>query len=166
MPYCEKHPATETELRCSRCERLICPQCMVYTPVGVRCETCAMLRRPPMYELSIGHYARAIAIALLAGIALGFLGSILIEPARNAGLFRLALGFLAGIGAGAVVAAALDRATGGKRGTAMQLIAVGALVIAAALRLVIADDLGLWNRDTAGAVLLLAGIVSSWGRLR
>ncbi|MDA0256830.1 MAG: rhomboid family intramembrane serine protease, partial [Chloroflexi bacterium] len=34
---CERHPETETELRCQRCDTPICPRCMVQTPVGFRC---------------------------------------------------------------------------------------------------------------------------------
>ncbi|MCY4455281.1 MAG: rhomboid family intramembrane serine protease, partial [Chloroflexi bacterium] len=34
MAYCERHPRTETELSCGRCETPICPQCMVHAPGG------------------------------------------------------------------------------------------------------------------------------------
>lgn len=38
--YCERHPKVETVLRCSRCEKYICPKCAVLTPVGYRCKDC------------------------------------------------------------------------------------------------------------------------------
>ena len=34
---CYRHPNRETGLSCSDCGRGICPDCMVFTPVGIRC---------------------------------------------------------------------------------------------------------------------------------
>jgi membrane associated rhomboid family serine protease len=38
---CYRHPNRETGVRCSNCERPICPDCMTTTPVGMRCPECA-----------------------------------------------------------------------------------------------------------------------------
>jgi membrane associated rhomboid family serine protease len=38
---CYRHPNRETNVACSNCERPICPDCMVDTPVGMRCPECA-----------------------------------------------------------------------------------------------------------------------------
>ena len=38
---CYRHPNRETGVRCSSCERPICPDCMTSTPVGMRCPECA-----------------------------------------------------------------------------------------------------------------------------
>lgn len=35
--YCYRHPNRETGVSCSECGRGICPDCMVYAPVGIRC---------------------------------------------------------------------------------------------------------------------------------
>jgi len=34
---CYRHPDRETRVSCSECGRGICPDCMVYAPVGIRC---------------------------------------------------------------------------------------------------------------------------------
>ncbi|MFD0823098.1 rhomboid family intramembrane serine protease, partial [Micromonospora zhanjiangensis] len=39
-PTCFRHPKRETYVRCSRCERPICPDCMREAPVGFRCPEC------------------------------------------------------------------------------------------------------------------------------
>ncbi|GIF07629.1 rhomboid family intramembrane serine protease [Actinoplanes siamensis] len=39
-PVCYRHPDTETLLRCSRCERPICPKCMNDAVVGYQCPDC------------------------------------------------------------------------------------------------------------------------------
>src|SRR5215213_10306988 len=41
MEVCYRHPKRETGVRCSNCERPICPDCMTSTPVGMRCPECA-----------------------------------------------------------------------------------------------------------------------------
>jgi membrane associated rhomboid family serine protease len=41
MEVCYRHPNRETGVRCSNCERPICPDCMTSTPVGMRCPECA-----------------------------------------------------------------------------------------------------------------------------
>lgn len=40
LPVCYRHPDRETGVRCTRCERPICPQCMVSASVGFQCPDC------------------------------------------------------------------------------------------------------------------------------
>ena len=42
---CYRHPGTETAVTCSNCERPICPECMVFAAVGIKCPECA--EQPP-----------------------------------------------------------------------------------------------------------------------
>ncbi|MFC7982539.1 rhomboid family intramembrane serine protease [Streptomyces sp. NPDC057336] len=37
---CYRHPAVECHVRCTRCERFICPDCMREAPVGHQCPEC------------------------------------------------------------------------------------------------------------------------------
>lgn len=37
---CFYHPNVETSLRCSTCEKPICPKCAILTPTGYRCKDC------------------------------------------------------------------------------------------------------------------------------
>ena len=38
---CYRHPSQETAVACSACGRPICPDCMVFTAVGIKCPECA-----------------------------------------------------------------------------------------------------------------------------
>ena len=40
VPTCYRHPDRETYIRCARCDRLICPDCMTAAPVGFQCPEC------------------------------------------------------------------------------------------------------------------------------
>ncbi|MDO0913429.1 rhomboid family intramembrane serine protease [Streptomyces sp. DT2A-34] len=40
LPVCYRHPDRETGVRCTRCERPICPDCMVSASVGFQCPHC------------------------------------------------------------------------------------------------------------------------------
>ncbi|MCE7080687.1 rhomboid family intramembrane serine protease [Streptomyces sp. ST2-7A] len=40
LAVCYRHPDRETGIRCARCERPICPDCMVDAPVGYHCPEC------------------------------------------------------------------------------------------------------------------------------
>src|SRR5690349_19348609 len=39
-PVCYRHPARETYVRCTRCDRPICPDCMNEASVGHQCPEC------------------------------------------------------------------------------------------------------------------------------
>lgn len=124
-----------------------------------------MMRRPPMYELETTHYLRAAAVAIPAAALLGVIAAILIPPSPFVGLFRLALGFLAGAGAGTLVAAALDRATNRKRGLTMQLFAASAIAGAFGVRLTMSGEFDLVLQDVAGSVMFVIGVIVAWNRL-
>ncbi|MFD6287468.1 rhomboid family intramembrane serine protease [Streptomyces sp. NPDC060205] len=40
LPTCYRHPDRETGIRCTRCERPICPECMISASVGFQCPEC------------------------------------------------------------------------------------------------------------------------------
>lgn len=40
IPVCYRHPDRQTYIRCSRCDRPICPDCMIAASVGYQCPEC------------------------------------------------------------------------------------------------------------------------------
>jgi hypothetical protein len=118
-----------------------------------------------MYELDTLDIAKAAGAAAITALPLGVLGAVLLPPQRFTSFFTLAIALLLGLAAGSAVSAVIHR-VGGKQGTAMQLLASTSIVLAAALRLVIGDDLDLFTRDVVGPVATVAGVAYAWNRLR
>jgi hypothetical protein len=103
---CYRHPGRETAVSCSNCERPICPDCMVYSPVGIKCPECARQPRSALVRLRPQRVARAV----LTAIALGALMGVGIVFLQQVGLFfALILGWLIGIGMGEAVLTASGR---------------------------------------------------------
>ena len=98
---CYRHPSRETAISCSNCERPICTDCMVYTPVGIKCPDCARLPRSAIVRLKPERAARTIAAAAVGGLVLG-LGMLLLQAAVGL-FFTLILGYLIGIAMSEIV---------------------------------------------------------------
>ncbi|GGR70035.1 rhomboid family intramembrane serine protease [Streptomyces roseolus] len=60
-PHCYRHPGTETGIRCTRCEKPICPECMISASVGFQCPDCVRSGS------GTGHAADANQARTLAG---------------------------------------------------------------------------------------------------
>jgi hypothetical protein len=114
---CAAHPDVETNLRCGKCGKPICPRCLVQTPVGSRCRECARLYKLPTYRVSTAYYLRAagaaLVLAVILGLAWGFVSSFL--P-------FIYLNLLIAAGIGYAIGEVTGRAVNRKRGTGLAVI--------------------------------------------
>jgi hypothetical protein len=102
----------ETNLRCASCGTLICPQCLVQTPVGAKCRVCGLQKGGTLFTMRPHRAAAAGAAAIALGAVAGFgVGSI--------GLFALFVAVAFGTFAGEMIV----RASGRKRGVRLEVIA-------------------------------------------
>jgi len=69
---CLRHPNVLSNLRCGRCDDLICPQCMVQSPVGARCPDCAVIGQAPIFRATTFELVRTIVLSAGAAAAFGF----------------------------------------------------------------------------------------------
>ncbi|MCH7593280.1 MAG: hypothetical protein IIB27_02100 [Chloroflexi bacterium] len=116
--FCPRDPDTETNLRCGRCDVLICPNCLVQTVVGSRCEDCAQVRTPPMFQASSGELGKAAAAAFGTAIALSVVAGLILTAVG------LALGGVVVVGGvGWLVGEVVYRASGYKQSRALQVVA-------------------------------------------
>jgi len=121
---CATHPEVETNLRCGKCGKPICPRCLVQTQVGARCPDCAKLYKLPTYRISAKHYLIAIGTGLGMAIACGTIWG-LIEWAVHFLYLSLLLAPASGYAIGEVISLSVNR----KRGTGLATIGGVAVVI-------------------------------------
>jgi hypothetical protein len=162
---CATHPKVETELSCGKCEKPICPRCLVHTPVGARCRECAQVRRIPTYNMSSATFARAAAAAIAAGLVIGGAWAFF-----NI-ISYIFYGVIAGLAIGYAIGELVSLATNRKAGPPLQAIAVGGVVVAYVARTGLLLGFGNWGlHDLRGdlfglIVVVLAGFIAA-GRLR
>ena len=103
---CANHPDRETMLRCNRCDKPICYQCAVRTPVGQRCKECVRTQQNVYYNGGQFDLVIAGGIAVVLGGLLGAAGYAFLGIV---GFYSLILAFFVGPAAGGVVAEAIRR---------------------------------------------------------
>ena len=69
---CANHPGRLTMVTCSECGKPLCPDCMVFSAVGIKCKECARMPRSSRVALKPGRLALAAVSGLATAIALGF----------------------------------------------------------------------------------------------
>jgi len=151
--HCVNHPQRETALRCGKCERPMCIDCLVHTPVGLRCRQCANIKRLPIYDVAPGR----LLLAAAAGLAVGVIGGAVFFAV--VGAFALWLSPFFGLAIGEVVSVAANR----KRGPSLQVVTVAAIVVGAILGKY-GPTLLLFSARTGGVGLPLAAVVDAVGR--
>jgi hypothetical protein len=75
--YCAVHPDRETELRCNKCDRYMCAQCAVSTPVGYRCRECVRQVEDKFFTGTNTDYIVIFAISLGLSIVGAMIASII-----------------------------------------------------------------------------------------
>jgi hypothetical protein len=125
--YCAEHGDTPTNLRCSRCEKLVCPRCMVQAPVGIRCREHGQGRKVPTYQVSRGYLARGIGAGVAIGVAGGAALALVVLPIA----WSIPFGSMIALGGfGYLLGEGISRATNRKRGRPLVIVAVANILIA------------------------------------
>lgn len=78
-PVCFRHADRETYLRCSRCDRSICTDCMVPAPVGFQCPECVrdgnrVVRQVRTIAGGRQHARQGVATGVLIGLCVVMFG--------------------------------------------------------------------------------------------
>lgn len=123
---CATHPAVETALTCATCGTPICPDCLVQTSVGMKCEGCGIAPLPAVYRLSPG----LIALVLLVGTSIGAVAGAVVLYFLSGFILML---LLLSPAVGALAAEGIGRAAGGRRGPVIAIASASSLAIGLAL---------------------------------
>lgn len=153
MAQCAFHPGVETEVRCTECERYICPADMVETPVGYKCRECA---RPARSQYQVVKPKQLLSAALAGGAA-GILGGVLLA-------FLPFYGIITGALWGFATAEAARRGSGGHREWAVGIVAVAAIVAGAFTGWLFTGMLSAFTVVVAAGVALVDLALLDWRR--
>jgi hypothetical protein len=116
--HCYRHPERETFVRCGRCDQPICMGCAMQGPVGLRCKTCGKPARDALASMRLGQVAVGFLVSGGVAAAVGYFGA-------QFGWFMIVVGFFAGT----LIAEALDRTVGIKRGPRILAIAMTGILV-------------------------------------
>lgn len=125
---CYRHPGRETSLRCYKCNRPICSECTIKTPVGYLCPVCNREAEDTFYN------ARPLdnLVALLIALPLGLIAGYLVFLFGRSFFFWIILFFIGGA-VGSLIGRLTKRAIGKRRGRYVPYIVAGCVIAGALL---------------------------------
>lgn len=147
---CYRHPNRTTSLRCYKCDKPICSECAVKTPVGYLCPDCQREAEDAFFNSKPMDYLLALLVALPVSLLAGWL------VVRLSGSFFMILLFIfAGGAVGGFIARLAKRVIGNRRGRYIPYLISASIIVGVvfwAWPLLFALFAG------AGAIFKLAGI--------
>ena len=155
--YCANHPDRETMLRCNRCNKPICMECAVLTPVGYRCRECVREQQNKFYTATGTNQVLGYVGAGISGVLLG-LGALLVSI-LPLGIWGILIAIFAGPAIGGGLSELIWRASDRKRARGFNLYATGIVALLAiliALPAVLLTSRNLFGLITAGVVVFTA----------
>ncbi|NOX60521.1 MAG: tetratricopeptide repeat protein [Chloroflexi bacterium] len=161
--YCANHPERETMLRCNKCNKPICMECAIQTPVGYRCPECVREQQDKFYTAELSDQTKGYIAAAFSGFALGLLAILL--NMFLAGFFGWLIAFFVGSALGGALSEVIWRATGRKRARGFNARATGLVVLMAGL--MVLGSMGLFGRlPITAAIALFTAASAIYARLR
>lgn len=76
VPNCYRHPGKETWVRCQRCDRPICPDCMRDAAVGFQCPECVAEGNRGVRQAQAVFGGAAVAVPYVTYTILGLIGLV------------------------------------------------------------------------------------------
>ena len=145
---CLRHPNTPSNLGCSRCGNLICPQCMVQSTVGARCPDCANIGQAPIFRATPAEFSSAIVLSLVSALGFGIAYAVAVWM-----LWVLPLGFMIGnVAAAFIIALAgapvgdfVRRAGKYKIDARLRIVAAVTMLLIWMVGFTVGSMLGVWN---------------------
>ena len=152
--FCARHKKVKTRLRCGRCEKPICPKCVVMAPTGARCRDCASNRGSHIYQVPPLVGALCFGAAMLAGA----FGALIVSRAGMLAIFAL----LYAPAIGPLLGRMITRISGGKRGPKIAFISIAGLLLGVAATAFFTDS----YTDPILWLMALIGVAGVWNWLK
>ena len=122
--FCYRHPNRSTSLRCYKCNKPICSECAVKTPVGYLCPDCQREAEDTFFNSKPTDYFLALLVALPVSLLAGW-----VAVRFSGGIFMILLFIFAGGAVGGFIARLSKRAIGNRRGRYIPYLIAACIVI-------------------------------------
>jgi len=124
--FCYRHPNRSTSLRCYKCNKPICSECTVKTPVGYLCPDCYREAEDAFFNAKPLDYLLALLVALPISLLAGYL--VVRFTFGFSFLFIIILFFIGGA-IGGVIGRVTKRVIGGRRGRYVPHLVAACVII-------------------------------------
>jgi hypothetical protein len=124
--FCYRHPTRSTSLRCYKCNKPICSECAVKTPVGYLCPTCHREAEDAFFNNKPTDYILAALVALPLSLIAGLL---VWNISARGGFFIILIFIFAGGAVGGFIARLSKRAIGKRRGRFIPHVVAACIII-------------------------------------
>lgn len=125
---CYRHPGRATSLRCYKCNRPICSECTVKTPVGYLCPSCQREAEDAFFNAKPLDNLLALLVALPLGIVAGYLVMLF-----GGGFFFILILFFIGGAVGTLIGRIVKAVIGKRRGRYIPYIVAGSMIFGVAI---------------------------------
>lgn len=124
--FCTNHPRVETMLRCNKCNRPMCVNCVRLTDVGYRCKECIAGQQAVYFNAESLDYPIAFGVGFIVCAIASPLAGLLLG---RMGFFGLWIAVLIGTAAGSALAGLIRRAINRRRGRYLWAVAFGGILL-------------------------------------
>jgi hypothetical protein len=122
--FCYRHSNRSTSLRCYKCNKPICSECAVKTPVGYLCPDCQRKAEDTFFNSKPTDYFLAALVALPLSLLAGWL-----VVRFSGGIFIILLFVFAGGAVGGFIARMAKKVIGNRRGRYIPYVVAASIVI-------------------------------------
>ena len=158
---CFRHSSRETNLKCGRCGRPICSECVTHTDVGMRCPVCLKEMRPTGLDVSPAHFLLASMAALGVGAAGGAVNGFLLRIIGGIPFLSIAVFLLVGF----LIGESIARLIGVRHSTGLQVVAGLGVVVAYVVTNIIRSQV-LFDVDPFTIVIAVIAVAVATSRVR
>jgi hypothetical protein len=159
---CYRHPGRATSLRCYTCDKPICTQCAVKTPVGYRCPDCVRELEDKIFEARPGDYLLVPAVLFPLCLIIGYL----VVRFAGGGLFLLLFMFVIAGGIGNWIGRIGHRVAGRRRGRYLPFIAAACVALGVLIPAGIFFLVGISPGLLGGGIYLLVAPSAAYYQMR
>lgn len=151
---------------------MICPQCMVQSPVGARCPDCAVIGRAPIFRATSVELTKTIALSIGAAVVFGVIYALIVWVLWNLPFnFRIGnvvASLIIGL-AGAPVGEFVRRAGKYKLDSRLRIVAAITMFVVWVVGITVSSMMGVWSGifyNIIGYIGLGIGIYVAMNRVR